>query len=377
MKTQPHLKLFKLALLVGLFLAVIRGCAKSETQRSISFDSLGIEIQGSIIIPGKPVAAVVFVHGSGVAERNIALARRFASEGIAAIVYDKRGTGRSGGLYEDNFASLSRSNLTLLAADASSAAGVFERFEETRDLPVGLVGISQAGWIIPLAASGNEHIRFMGIWSGPVCKVSEESLFSAYTSDQDFEAVPTFDEARNYPRAKPPEPRSIEDDSDSEASLQQLSIPGFWVFGANDGSIPVDLSVRNLKKLRIGGKRQYDYVVCSGVGHNNIEPTFRTMVDWIRSKALNPAKEVRPPEPWDKLIGLYRTKPPDPDLRILVKDGSLVVERKRAQFKLSHVEENRYSIFIEGDGYHFFQFNVAEGLLMIDEYDRYVLVTGE
>src|SRR5262245_38479207 len=68
----------------------------------VEFVSHGARLSGSVVFPrdGQIHAAVVFIHGSGEAARDMNWARRFASEGIAALVYDKRGVGKSGGVYE-------------------------------------------------------------------------------------------------------------------------------------------------------------------------------------------------------------------------------------------------------------------------------------
>ena len=70
-------------------------------------------------------------------------------------------------------------------------------------------------------------------------------------------------------------------DTDSSENLGKLSIPGLWLFSDNDGSIPVGLSIERLRALRKAGHR-YDYVLFSGLGHNNMDGTFATAVDWIR-----------------------------------------------------------------------------------------------
>lgn len=45
----------------------------------------------------------MLIHGSGRATRMLWLADLFASEGIAVLTYDKRGVGRSGGQFVDDF----------------------------------------------------------------------------------------------------------------------------------------------------------------------------------------------------------------------------------------------------------------------------------
>ena len=164
----------------------------------VRFESHGDTLSGSIVLPvGKPAhAAVVFVHGSGPQTRNLEWAERFAAEGIAALVYDKRGAGRSGGTYEGG-QSVSEKNIVLLADDARAALHALARHPALKEVPLGLTGISQAGWIVPLAAERNEAVKFLVLWSGPVCKVSEEDIFSKHTADRDRDdgTVPTFEEA--------------------------------------------------------------------------------------------------------------------------------------------------------------------------------------
>jgi uncharacterized protein len=118
------------------------------------------------------------------------------------------------------------------------------------------------------------------LWSGPVCKVSEEDIYSKYTSDKDGKEVPSYEEALNSRKQKYIWPDFLGKDSDPTESLARLKIPGLWIFGANDGSIPVDLSIKRLGALRKSG-HAYDYVLFSASGHNNMSETFSTATDWI------------------------------------------------------------------------------------------------
>jgi uncharacterized protein len=247
----------------------------------VQFNSNGVELSGSIIFPkDKEIrAAVVFVHGSGKQTRNLFWAEKFANKGIAALVYDKRGAGKSRGIYESE-QSVSEKNITLLADDAVSALAVLSRHPALKGVPLGLTGISQAGWIVPIAAEKSKIAKFMVLWSGPVCKVSEEDIFSKYTADVDRKEVPSYDEALNSRKEKYVWPDFLGNDSDPIDSLEKLQIPGLWIFGANDGSIPVGLSIKRLNSVRKSGHR-YEYVLFSGLGHNNMPETFSTATDWI------------------------------------------------------------------------------------------------
>jgi len=248
----------------------------------VEFVSHDTTLSGSVVLPGNgPIhAGVVFVHGSGKQTRQMAWAERFAREGIAALVYDKRGAGKSGGEYEFK-QNVSETNLSLLADDAVAALEALARHSSVKGVPLGLTGISQAGWIAPLAAERSRLATFLVLWSGPVCKVSEEDIFSKYTADADGPSAPSYQQALEARTEKYIWPDFLGRDTDSSEDLGRLSVPGLWIFSDNDRSIPVDLSIARLQALRKSGHR-YDYVLFSGLGHNNMDRTFAVATDWIR-----------------------------------------------------------------------------------------------
>ena len=88
------------------------------------------------------------------------------------------------------------------------------------------------------------------LWSGPVCKVSEEDIFSKYTSDADGQTAPPYEEALKSRTEKYIWPEFLGRDTDASEDLEKLSIPGLWIFSDNDSSIPVDLSIDRLQRLR-------------------------------------------------------------------------------------------------------------------------------
>jgi uncharacterized protein len=116
----------------------------SETR----FQGSGVTLAGRLVLPkGKDrVPIVVLVHGSeqDSALETFDLQRRFPSAGIGAFVYDKRGTGASGGKYTQNF--------LLLADDAIAATREAKRLSGGRAKRIGYWGGSEGGWVAPLAA---------------------------------------------------------------------------------------------------------------------------------------------------------------------------------------------------------------------------------
>lgn len=102
-----------------------------------------------------PHPAIVIAHGSGddAATRTYATPDFFAAHGIAAVVYDKRGTGRSGGSFSMDFHQL-----------ADDLAGVADWVAEQPEVDAGRIGVagySQGGWIGPLAASRSTRLGFV------------------------------------------------------------------------------------------------------------------------------------------------------------------------------------------------------------------------
>jgi len=114
-----------------------------------TFRSHGTTLAGRLVMPkgsGK-VAVVVFVHGSenSSALDDWALQRMLPAEGVGMFVYDKRGTGKSGGAYTQDF--------SLLADDAVAAVRVARRLAGARLSRIGYHGTSEGGWVAPIAAN--------------------------------------------------------------------------------------------------------------------------------------------------------------------------------------------------------------------------------
>jgi len=117
--------------------------------RTSTFTSHGTRLVGRLILPKgtNKVAVVVFVHGSENASAldTWALQRILPAEGVGMFVYDKRGTGRSGGVYTQDF--------NLLADDAVAAVHEARHLAGARLSRIGYHGTSQGGWVAPIAAN--------------------------------------------------------------------------------------------------------------------------------------------------------------------------------------------------------------------------------
>jgi uncharacterized protein len=258
--------------------------------QDVAFDSVGITLRGTLYLPTHPVAAVVLVHGSGQEKRMAGFAARLASTGIVALTYDKRGVGASGGVYvgpEVGTNNVDPANLDLLARDANAAVRTLTGRLGVLPGKIGLLGFSQAGWVIPLAVAQNRSIKFMVMFSGPMVTTLEQLRFQFHTAD-DTNYWDTHDEsvARKHVAEDPDRYRFTP--TDPRDALARAKIPGLWIYGAKDIQIPVGLCIERLGTLKKAGKR-FDHRLFPMLGHNtgfaeDDEPLL-TAIAWITARA--------------------------------------------------------------------------------------------
>lgn len=255
----------------------------------IKFKSEGVYLAGTIYQPENPQAAVVLVHGSGQEARMIKFAELLAKQDIAVLTYDKRGVGESGGVYagpEVGTNNIDSANLGLLAKDAQAA--VKKLHEQHKSLAVGLLGFSQAGWIIPLAAQENPLVSFMVLFSCPTITTLEQLRFQFYTNgDQDFWENHSEEEALEHMKNDPDRYQFVS--TDPKVYLRNISVPGLWLFGKKDIQIPVGLCMKHLNALKAQGKA-FEYSLFAELGHNTASAGNRQPLDiaihWIKQRAF-------------------------------------------------------------------------------------------
>jgi pimeloyl-ACP methyl ester carboxylesterase len=147
-----------------------------EKAENVRFSNGAVRLAGTLISPsaGARHPAVILVHGSGAEDREYVLpfARFLIRHGIAVLGYDKRGVGGSTGDW--NTASFDD-----LAGDVVAA---FEYLKTRHDIDhrqIGLLGWSQAGWIMPLAAVRARDVAFLISGSGAGVPAAETTIDQA------------------------------------------------------------------------------------------------------------------------------------------------------------------------------------------------------
>lgn len=216
--------------------------------RDIQFESDGESLAGRLILPHGEAAVplVVLVHGS---ERSSARdyyyhQRMLPAQGIAVFVYDKRGTGGSGGAYTQDFYQL--------AADAADAYRTATELAGSRVEASGYFGGSQGGWVAPLAASmtpADFVIASYGMVESPLAEDREQvqmELREAGYGEDVLAAARELTDATGYWLAT-----DFTDGAEEILALKAQYSEADW-FSAFEGEITGEILRRPLWQFRIG-----------------------------------------------------------------------------------------------------------------------------
>jgi dienelactone hydrolase len=125
---------------------------------------LGTVLAGSLESPsGKgPFPAVIIISGTGRWERGgwADIRARLLANGIAALMYDKRGVGRSTGTFIDTLPAMER--------DVAAAVAYLRTRPDVDPRRIALLGTSQGGVAAPVVAARDPAVAAVVMLSGPV-----------------------------------------------------------------------------------------------------------------------------------------------------------------------------------------------------------------
>jgi uncharacterized protein len=269
--------------------------------REATFRSHGTVLVGRLVMPNgeDQVPIVILLHGSehDSALTDYFLQRMLPAEGVGAFVYDKRGTGKSGGHYTQDF--------SLLADDAVAALRKARQLAGARLGRIGYQAGSQGGWVAPIAANrasvdfvivcfglavnvidedqeGVElQMREKGYPPGVIARALEVASAAEAVFESDFKSgFPRLDEMRaKYGSA--PWYKDVHGDyaffvleHSSDAELRALApqfnwhtpfrydpmptlradkVPQLWILGGEDYEAPSAETSRRIKSLMVDG----------------------------------------------------------------------------------------------------------------------------
>jgi dienelactone hydrolase len=244
------------------------------THEAVTFRNGDVELHGLLSLPAGPGPhpAVVLVHGSGAATRNIGFFTSIYERlGIATLSFDKRGAGESTGNWKS-------APFTDLAGDVLAGVALLKGRADIDPARIGLDGSSQGGWIASMAASMSKDVAWVQVRVGSGVSVAENMLYEDVAAMRDLgldaaqaAEVVAFDR-EVYTLAMQGEPRAAADavaakyagkpwfktlypdgfrTSDngwawlhangaieSVDYLRKVHCPVNWYFGATDGNVP-------------------------------------------------------------------------------------------------------------------------------------------
>jgi uncharacterized protein len=248
----------------------------------------------------KSQSAIVVTHAAAAPLRDLPLYQHLKEMlpalGIAVFIYDRRGSGKSGG-------DLQASDYALLADDAIAAVRMLKSDTRIDSRRVGVWGLSQGGWLSLLAASRSSEPAFIISVSAPLVSPDVQMMFRSTNvlrvngyPQADIEqmtatrkAVDDYmrgsgdrataqrlvDAAKTKPwfkllymgetvsdRATSRWRKEIE--FDPLRTLDGVKVPALVIYGASDPVVPVATSVERLR----ASYPELDVVVIAGADHS-------------------------------------------------------------------------------------------------------------
>lgn len=256
---------------------------------------VGVDAATLTLPPGPgPFPAVAMVHGSGARTRDEfdVFTTYLAQHGIAVLADDKRGVGESGGPYPGELAT--DATIDILARDAQREARFLAQLPQVDPTRVGLLGDSQAGWIIPLAATREPAVRWALLNSGPTTTVGETDYWGQLAGQS--KTPPSGTHAAMLAQVHQAGPSGF----DPVPYLQRLQIPMLWMYGSDDRNVPTELCLERLVALKPG--HDFSTVVLPTTHTPLVLPTgllsslpqsqgfdarfFPAIGDWLRGHSL-------------------------------------------------------------------------------------------
>jgi len=265
-------------------------------EEDLSFEGEGETLHGTLIVPAGdgPHPGVVLLGGSGpeTRDQNRPLAEAFARNGVAAFIYDKRTRGYSADPTGER-------SYALLADDAVAAARLLRTVDAIDADHIGVWGVSEGGWVAPLAANRSDAIAFVMTMSGIGIAPASQVAWSVGRA-LEHRGV----HARSMHRALTERlPRFIvsaqmmgEATYDPAPAIEALTQPYLALWGDKDTVQPSAESARIIAgALRRGGNRSHTLAFLSDTDHNgyptedgytrtssDFTPGYvETMVEWI------------------------------------------------------------------------------------------------
>ncbi len=254
-------------------------------QEEFQYMNNSIALTATLFTPYKNQKNIlmVFIHGSGVSDRDnfwyMYQADYFAKEGYTVLLPDKRGCGKSHG--EWHIASF------IDFAD-DIIAGINYIKNRSGIEKIGVIGLSQGGWISHVVAEKYEELDFVIDVVSSATTPAEQLHFEIKRDMEDGGApgfisglLSTVFSKRAMGRRKIWWEKNK--DYDPVSMLRNTRVPILKIFGSDDKNVPVEKSLSNLDLMQ---KDQPDLPVTIKVFNGSGHALFNDKSGWIRTDYL-------------------------------------------------------------------------------------------
>ena len=304
-------------ILILLFYNAARHLVFWVPTETVTFESDGTSLVGTLAKPrgSVPFPAVIVLLGSGPETRNGPAYRvnamNMLRHGFAIFIFDKRGSGDSGG-------DLGTATLADFATDAKAAVRYLASRDDIDGDKIGLLANSESGWYSAEVAADTRKVAFIINRVGPplpwIDTVSWEvrnEFIEAGVAEANIESLLAVTERRwrfyaeagknpeladgaerqaidaeiarlrqSVPQADEVLPEKVRDYDadfyrgyaidatyDPDIYLRKIDIPLLYVFGGRDVNVPTTRSVEYLESLKSDYRGSIDIRVYPTLGH--------------------------------------------------------------------------------------------------------------
>jgi uncharacterized protein len=227
----------------------------------VSFQgSGGLTLHGTVLAPRRSSRAakvvrpgVVLVTGSGSGvprEHLLTEATEFARRGLAVLIYDKRSAGYT------EF----RRSYSELADDALGAVRVLRARPDVDPDKVGVWGLSEGGWVAPLAAARSADVAFVIVVGGNAMSPLRQQTWNEASALRRRGVTGSLVDRANLNLARLAADAGLfaEAHYDARAVLERVRQPLLGVWGSHDlQTPPADNPPLFAQALRQGGNTHY------------------------------------------------------------------------------------------------------------------------
>ena len=233
-----------------------------------------IDLAGMLFVPAGegPFPAAVIIHGSGTSNRQnrwyLTLTKHLLDNGIAVLLPDKRGSEQSSGNWRT-------ADFEDLATDTLAALEFMQQQQTVAVSGVGIIGMSQGGWIAPIVARDASDLDFVVSMVGSAVTPNEQLLFEEDHNLRQIGFLPGVSygialmSTQYIRRVRMPEFYDAVGEYDAVPLWAEITADTLVLLGSEDTNVPSAESAARIEAL---GHDRISVVVFEGSGHALQDP---------------------------------------------------------------------------------------------------------